>query len=196
MKKVVFVIIAVTLSVTTIAQLGVGPKAGLNRYALTGDDQSYLNALHVGGFVQVPVSGLFAVQPELLFSKQGNAFEENGEKFGTYTTYLNIPVMLQLNTKSGFFAEAGPEFGFLLAAKYKETGSTDEDVKKFFKGSNFSLGAGVGYRLKMGLGFGVRYNFGLANISAEDNFETKTTGGQVSVSYKFAAGKKSKKEDK
>ena len=193
MKRVVFFIIAVVLSVTTIAQLGAGPKAGLNKYALTGDDKSYLTALHLGGFVQIPVSGLFAVQPELLLSKQGNAFEENGEKFGTYTTYLNIPVMLQVNTKSGFFAEAGPEFGFLLAAKNKETGSPDVDVKNFFKSSNFSFGAGAGYRLKMGLGFGVRYNFGLANISSESNIETKTTGGQVSVSYKFTATKKSKK---
>ncbi len=191
MKKVVFIIIAVVLSITTIAQLGAGPKAGLNKYALTGDDQSYLTALHIGGFVQIPVSGLFAVQPELLFSKQGNAFEENGEKFGTYITYLNIPVMLQLNTKSGFLIEAGPEFGFLLSAKYKEGNTISEDVKKFFKGSNFSFGAGVGYRLKMGVGFGVRYNFGLANISAEDNTETKTTGGQVSFSYRFSRLKKS-----
>jgi Outer membrane protein beta-barrel domain len=191
MKKAAFIIIAFVCSTTnTIAQLSFGPKAGLNRYALTGDDQSYLNALHAGGFVQIPVSRVFAVQPELLFSAEGNEFEENNVKSGQYLGYINIPVMLRATSKGGFYAEAGPQFGFLLSAKNKESASPDADIKKFFKGTNLSVSAGAGYEFKMGLGIGARYNVGLSNLLKDDNPDAmKSIGLQVGLFYKVSASK-------
>ncbi len=194
MKKIFLATLLLVFIATSYAQINIGVKAGLNRYALTGDDKSYKNGLHIGAFAQIPITELLVVQPELLFSAEGNEFEENDIKFGQYLNYVNIPVMLRVNTKGGFYAEAGPQFGFLLSAKYKETGSPSEDIKKFFKGSNLSIGAGFGYQFKMGLGVGARYNFGLANIYSENNFETKSTGGQLSISYIFIDSKKSNRK--
>ena len=193
MKQLFMALLIITVACTATAQTGFGFKGGLNRFALTGDDQSYNNALHFGAFAQIKLGGQFAVQPELLFSNEGNAFEENNIKSGTYLSYVNIPVMAQVVTKSGFYAEAGPGFGFLLSAKYKETGIPKEDIKKFLKGFNVFFAAGLGYRLKMGLGFGIRYNFGISNIAVESADKTKSSGAQVSVSYKFNGIKGGKK---
>jgi Outer membrane protein beta-barrel domain len=191
MKKNIMVLLLAAVCTIAQAQVNIGVKTGLNRYALTGDDQSYKNSLHAGVFAQIPLNGLLVIQPELLFSSEGNAFEENDIKSGQYLGYVNIPVMLRLNTKGGFYAEAGLQFGFLLSAKYKETGSKDEDIKKYFKGSNLSLGAGAGYQFKMGLGIGARYNFGLSNLMKDKSFDAmKSIGLQAGIFYTFSTKKK------
>ncbi len=191
MKKILFIITALAISISIIAQVNIGVKAGLNRYALTGDDKSYKNGLHFGALAQIPVKGLLVMQPELLFSAEGNGFEENGIKSEQHLSYVNIPIMLRVKTKGGFYAEAGPQLGFLLSAKYKETGSPSEDIKKFFKSSNFSFGAGMGYQFKIGLGIGARYNFGLANLMKDENFDaTKSVGLQASIFYTVSTKKK------
>ena len=63
--------------------------------------------------------------------------------------------------------EFGPQLGFLLAAKYKdeEDGEKyEEDVKEFFKSTDFGLNFGLGYQLKSGIGFNARYTLGVIDI--------------------------------
>ncbi len=191
MKKILFIITALAISISIIAQVNIGVKAGLNKYALTGDDQSYKTALHFGAFAQIPLKAILVVQPELLFSAEGNGFEENGIKSEQHLNYVNIPLMLKVKTKGGFYAEAGPQLGFLMAAKNKETGSPSEDIKKFFKGSNLSFCAGMGYQFKMGLGVGARYNFGLSNLLKQANQDAmKSVGLQAGIFYTVSTKKK------
>ncbi len=194
MKKIMFSIAIATLTAPLLAQTGFGVKAGLNSYALTSnvDDKSFISAPHFGVFGQIQIAEGFSVQPELLYSKQGNGYETNGVKESINLDYMNIPVMLQLNTKKGFTFEAGPELGFLMNAKYKEAGTVKMDIKQLFKSTNLSLGLGLLYRTKIGLGFGFRYNIGLPNISAEANVVSKSTGGQLGLSYKFSFSKQNK----
>jgi hypothetical protein len=42
----------------------------------------------------------------------------------------------------------------------------------------------------MGLGIGIRYNLGMANIAAKGLDEMKTTGGHISVFYMLKSKKK------
>jgi Outer membrane protein beta-barrel domain len=193
MKNLCLPIVILLLSLSATAQTGVGVKGGLNSYALTSnvDDKSYISAPHFGVFAQINITEYFSVQPELVYSKQGNGYETNGVKESSNLDYINIPVMLQLNTKKGFSFEAGPELGFLMSAKYKEDGTVKRDIKQSFKGTNLSLGLGLVYRTKIGIGFGFRYNMGLSNVSSEANATAKSTGGQLGVSYKFSGKKKS-----
>jgi hypothetical protein len=194
MKNLCLSIAIFLLSLNAKAQTGVGLKAGLNSYALSSnvDDKSYVSAPHFGAFAQIYFTEIFSVQPELVFSSQGNGYETNGVKETRDLDYINIPIMLQANTKKGFTFEAGPEFGFLMSAKYKAAGASAKDIKKDFKSSNFSFGFGIVYRMKMGLGFGFRYNIGLSNISTVNNIVEKSTGGFLGVSYKFNLVTKSK----
>jgi Outer membrane protein beta-barrel domain len=192
MKKMLLVVAATLFFAATQAQIGFGPKGGLNSYALSSnvDDKSFVSGPHFGIFSQINITEQFSIQPELVYSKQGNGYETNGVKESTSLDYLNVPIMLQFNTKSGFSFEVGPELGFLMSAKYKEDGTVKRDVKQSFKGTNFSVGLGLVYRMKMGLGFGFRYNMGLSNVSSVANTEAKSTGGQLGISYKFQLSKK------
>ncbi len=200
MKKVVFVLAIVAIGFSAQAQVKFGVKAGLNGYNFSGDDADDLNTdtkigFNVGGLVNVPISTNFSFQPELLFSAEGAKVSEGEDRVNFNLNYVNIPLLAQFNSASGFYAEAGPQIGFLVSAKadYKINGvSTDEDIKDDLKSTNFSVAIGAGYKLASGLGFGARYNFGLSNISDDNDSDLKVGGFQVGLSYTFGGGKKSK----
>lgn len=187
MKKNILLAALIILAFNATAQLGIGVKGGFNRFALTGDDKSYIDRFHFGAFAQIPIKKMLVFQPEILFSAEGNGFEENGVKSGENLNYINLPLMIKLNTKSGFYLEAGPQIGLLLSAKFTESDRPDEDIKKFFKSTNISMGAGFGYQFKFGLGLSARYNFGITDLLKEANEEAmKSTGMQVGVFYRFS----------
>lgn len=187
MRKFMLLIIIIPLGIPTLAQTGVGIKAGFSSYALTGEDKSFKNALLLGAFAQIPVVKGLVIQPEILFSPEGNKFELDDKTISTYLTYINIPVMLKLHVTSGVYVEAGPQIGFLMSAKNTETGSPDVDIKKVLNSSSFSGGAGVHYQSKKGFGIGFRYNFGLNSIYKNASFgNVKSVGGIISLSYKFS----------
>jgi hypothetical protein len=195
-KALIILFISTVIIVAATAQTAFGIKGGLSSYALTGDDQSYKTGFHAGGLVQIKLGKQFIFQPELLLSQEGNSFEEEDVfsgttiEYGTYLNYVCVPLLTKLQTKGGFYAEAGPGLAFLLGANYKETGSPDMDVKNSFKSSNFFVGLGAGYQSKIGLGIGLRFNAGIANIAASGLEATKSMGGHISVFYLFKARKK------
>ncbi len=183
MKKVLLSLVVIATTVlASQAQVSYGAKAGANLYNFSGDDAEGLDSkigFNVGGFVNIPVSETFSVQPELVFSAEGAKASEGD---GTLNlNYLNIPIMLQYNTPSGFYAEAGPQIGLLMSAKAKLDGES-EDIKDSFKGTNISVG--------VGLGFGARYNLGLGNILDSDGGDLKLGGFQLGVSFKFGGSSK------
>jgi hypothetical protein len=195
MKKMILAVAAIFFYAVAEAQTGFGLKGGLNSYALSGnvEEKSFISRPYFGVFSKISITEQFSIQPELLYSKQGNGYEEDGMKQSINMDYINIPMMLQFNTKSGFAFEAGPELGFLMKAKYKENGTVKRDVKNEYKSTNFSIGLGLVYTTKIGLGFGFRYNIGLSNISAVANTVSKSTGGSLGISYKFSVKKNSGK---
>lgn len=200
MKKVLLVFAIVATAVTAQAQVSFGVKAGLNGYNFSGpdaDDADYKTKIgfNVGALVGIPVSDQFSVQPELLFSAEGSKISEGDDRINFNLNYLNIPVLLKFNSTSGFYAEAGPQVGFLMSAKAdsKIGGVSDEeDIKDSFKGTNFSLAIGAGYKLGNGLGIGARYNLGLSSVADDSDVNVKLGGFQFGLSYTFGGGNKSK----
>ena len=200
MKKIILAAAAVFAFGSANAQeTKFGVKGGLNIANLSGDieDNSSKVGFHVGGFVEIKVSDKFSVQPELLFSTQGTKVEESGNNFSSKSTlnlsYLNIPVMAKYYVAEGFSLEAGPQIGFLTAAKADFTTtqsgitvSGDEDVKDSFESIDFGVNFGAGYDFTKNLSAGLRYNLGLANI-AKDSGDEKISNNVLSVSlgYKF-----------
>ncbi|MBL7745326.1 MAG: PorT family protein [Chitinophagaceae bacterium] len=199
MKKVLVLVAAVVLVSAVQAQKGsikFGVKAGANFYKFSGDDADFGDVspkiqvgIAGGGLVNIPVSDMFSVQPEILFSMEGAKYEESGDKLMYKTNYINIPVLFQYNNASGFYAETGPQIGFLMSAK-ADDGSNSTDVKDSFKGTNFSWALGLGYKTKSGFGFGARYNLGLGNIIDETDVDIKLGGFHVGVFYLFGGEKK------
>ncbi|RZK49102.1 MAG: PorT family protein [Pedobacter sp.] len=149
-----------------------GVKAGATNTTLVGD----LDALdakigfYAGGLVDLPVSGNFHIQPELLFSMEGA--EDAG------LTYLRVPIMAKYYIFEGFNIQAGPQLGIKVAAE-------DDFTDELTKSVDFGLAAGVAYELPMGLFFDIRYNVGLANISDVDGGDITTAGVMLGAGWRF-----------
>lgn len=192
MKRLLIVAAFISTGMFVNAQTTYGVKAGANFYQFGGEDGSDIESqkmkvgFNLGGFVNLALSEQFSIQPELLFSSQGT-MQKSGEAKVTWNlNYINIPVMAQYNTASGFYAETGPEIGFLMSAKAKvkvDGESDSEDIKDQFKGFNFSWGLGAGYKLSSGLGIGARYVLGLANIIDAEEVKVTNNGFHVGLFY-------------
>ena len=167
MKKLILSLAVVTIATMTAnAQVGFGFKAGLNLATFSGSDASNITGkamqagANFGGMVQIPVSGRFSVNPELVFSMQGAKFDGGSDNLN----YLNIPVLAHFATASGFFVEAGPQIGFLLSAKEKATGGGSTDIKEFLQSTDFAAALGAGFQSRSGFGGNARVNLGLSSI--------------------------------
>lgn len=200
MKKILFVAVLVTAGIASQAQAKFGIKGALNFSKFAGDDKDFGVGIDpdfrigaaFGGFANIGLSDKFSFQPELLYSMEGAKYEEAGEELSIKTDFINIPLLFQYNA-SGFYAETGPQVGFLVSAK-ADDGTDEEDIKDSFKSTNFSWLLGAGYKLPSGLGFGARYNLGLGNIIDESDVDVKTSGFHISIFYTFGNAAKAAKK--
>lgn len=173
----------------SLTPLGTGPFS----------DPKMKLGLLLGVYSQFQLSEGLRLQPELMYSAEGCIIEAPLGASGTMATvfrdrinFLNIPLMLQFTKGSGFYFEAGPQIGFRLSAKSKFENlsnigggaSSVTDYKKNTKGTAFSLGAGAGYEMASGLGIGLRYMFGLNDISTTST-SLKSNVLSLSLMYRF-----------
>ena len=171
-----------------------GLKAGVNLYELkfdpstpgiSSDSKTSFNA---GIFFNVPITSMFSLQPEIIYSGQGGKFKGEDYKSEMALTYVSIPVMFQWNATAGFYVEAGPSLNVL--AKGKETTTNNDvtselDLKKRIKKTSISVMGGIGYKMKS-FGINARYDYGISNnAKIETDPEVKSTGIQVSLSWSF-----------
>ncbi len=222
MKKISLMALALSVSLALFAQENVnrtpmpnktyfGIKGGVNLAKLRPSDYTanepstnLKTTAHAGLLVRIPVSanGGFAVQPELLYNRQGSKMKTT-TTVGTVTTestyeqdlsYVSVPVMLQWKSAGGFYVETGPQASFLIVAQQEGPGNNNEtDNKDQMEKFDFSWGAGLGYMSRMGLGIGARYNHGFTNVLEE----TSTTGDarlrnsvvQIGLTWLFGANK-------
>lgn len=112
-----------------------GAKVGLNLSNLRGDYPAAINehnskiGFHIGGFAQYEINDKFALQPELLFSTQGNTYVHktyygggsyyDGADYNLKLNYLNLPIILKYKIIDKLNIEFGPQIGYLISAKTK-----------------------------------------------------------------------------
>lgn len=196
MKKISLFVLGIAVTVASLAQSPAqfGLKGGLNvstiRSADDDDDNDGIDSkigVHIGALAHIHLSSQFAVQPEILYSREGAEVEDSRLKLD----YINIPVMLQYMFNNGFRIEAGPQLGLLVSSKYKDD-DVEVDADDDFKTTNISLGFGVNYLSYSGLGVGARYNLGLSDISEAGNSNIKANTLQISLFYMFDSQHKAK----
>jgi hypothetical protein len=143
---------------------------------------------HGGAFALVKLTK-FAIQPEVLFSRQGAKFSFNAQNLRTNFDYINVPVMLKLYTVAGLNLQIGPQFGFLSKAGGNVINNLSNIVpaaKDLYKKSDLSLAVGLGWDLPFGLMIEGRYNLGLQAIQNNPSLDaTKNQVIQVSLGYKM-----------
>jgi hypothetical protein len=171
-KPILLLVVASLLGCSTAAQaqyrgrggsVSLGLKAGASLTDFVGPDANFDSrfGFHAGVFANIGFAKLFAFQPELLYSQKGAHFTNNNDA-GYRLHYVDVPLAFHVNT-DGFFFEAGPQVGILVAAK-SEAGSASADIKNAYKDIDFGYLAGLGYQLKHGLGVGLRYNGEFTNV--------------------------------
>ncbi len=143
---------------------------------------------HAGIFANIGLTRLVAFQPEVLYSQKGA--KTNAVDVNYRLHYVDVPLAFHVNT-DGFFFEAGPQVGFLVAAKY-QYGNTSTDTTPNYKSIDFGYLAGLGYQLKHGLGAGLRYNGAFTNFpksSVNGNMTTqpqqRNSAFQLYATYSF-----------
>ena len=189
MKKIILVTVMAIFALTNVNSQDIkfGAKAGLNFSSISGDNTRELDIgittdFNFGVLAEIPISEKFSFQPELMYSGQGYAGESSDDIINL--NYLNIPLMGKYYLIKGFSLEVGPQIGFLLSAKNKDT---DTDIKDAFNTVDFGVNFGLGYKFTNGINFDVRYNLGLSDINNIDGLTDKNKNGvfQLSVGYFF-----------
>ena len=183
MKKILLLAVVTVLGFTNVnaQEIKFGVKGGLNLANISGDNTKgvdVVTSFNFGVVSEIPISEKFSFQPELMYSGQGYGFNDNTVEL----SYLNVPLMGKYYVTKGLSVEAGPQIGFLLAAKNEKT-----NVKDSFNTVDFGVNFGLGYKLDNGLNFGLRYNLGLTDINNVANSSSKNQNRtiQLSIGYFF-----------
>lgn len=166
MKKIIFIVSVIVLLTTgqLMAQsddrrenLELGIKAGVNLSNIWDDASSdFQYDSKVGGvfgaFIGIPMGKMLGIQPEVLISQKG--FQGSGTllsvpySFSRTTTFLDIPLQLQLKPTEFFTLLVGPQYSYLIKQKDNYTfGSNSTDQEQEFKNENIRkniLGAVLG----------------------------------------------------
>lgn len=189
MKKLFLALVAVVLFCSAKAQtdITIGPKLGFNATNITNSVGKNKISFSLGGFAEFKFNDFLAIQPELLYSRQGYRTKSNGIKGKHRVNYLNIPVLAKLYVLDNFSVDLGPQFGFALNDRYKsKIGDTITKTKnKDFNVFDVSFAFGVSYELDMGLMLSARYNLGLTNVHDSWSDNNKNHVFQLSAGWRF-----------
>lgn len=221
MKRYFLLFTSIAFSTFAIAQsqISYGVKAGVTQATLKGDAMNSLQSLidftdgvvttgnrtgfYAGGYVNIPVTEQFSIEPSLLYSQKGYAlngsfsvkgaeFLSAGAKAQLNTTYIDLPVVAKANF-SGLQIFAGPQISYLADAKLRTTvgalgfNLVDEnfDVKNQFNSIDFALTGGVGYQFSNGFNISAAYDHGLSKVDNGQSFDSYNRVFKVGVGFKF-----------
>ena len=127
-------------------ELKLGFKAGVN-FANVYDSQGQdfvaegKAGFAAGAYVAIPIGKFFGIQPEIMYSQKG--FKAKGNVLGfTYdyaktSTYLDIPVLLQIKPIPVLSIVAGPQFSYLLDTKNEFNGSSTTTTEASINQDNY-----------------------------------------------------------
>ncbi len=201
-----------------------GLKAGLSVASFRGSDvqEGFTSVLGANGGLTADfsLSDNFSFHPELLYSQKGAKVDQtySDELLGLPVSlrlsgpvrlhYLDLPLLLRART-NGFFVEAGPQLGYLLAQKSTITtavtitvpgtppmteSETQTDTSlDGLRRLDVGYVLGVGYQLPQGLEVALRYNGGLTNLDNDPDRNARTkarnSAFQVQLGYAFGGGR-------
>ncbi|HYD92146.1 MAG TPA: porin family protein [Flavobacterium sp.] len=171
-----------------------GVKGGVNFATVTGDDfdsPDSRTSFHVGLLAEFPLSDMFSIQAEALYSGQGFESDVDGGIIGGdgkveyQLDYINVPVLAKVYVVEGLSLEAGPQFSFKVNEEIDsdpndDPGDTDLDEAESF---DFGLAGGLTFQTNMGLFATGRYTIGLTDIVQD--VDAKNAVFQLGIGYKF-----------
>ncbi len=148
----------------SFGQITWGAKGGTNITTLGefNSGNSPQLRLHAGFYYQQRLEQQFGIVAELQYSMQGARAANISRRYLAYN-YLNLPVLIKFYNINDVYFEIGPQFGYLLSAKFHDDGFT-ENVKANVKNFDFTGLIGGGKDTDFG-NYGARAGFGFTNTS-------------------------------
>ena len=135
MKKIILTSLMLCSVFAFSQEIKFGANVGLNLSNLRGDYPTEIDehnskiGFHIGGFAEYSINEKFTLQPELLFSTQGNTYGYkdyyggssyyDGADYNLKLNYLNLPVILKYKIIEKLSIDFGPQIGYLMSAKTK-----------------------------------------------------------------------------
>ena len=136
MKKIILTVAAVFALGTASAQdMKFGVKAGYvnANYGADANDGDARSGFYLGGLVDFTISEKFHVQPELLYTMEGNGEDEFDLNF------VRIPVMAKYYVADAFSLQAGPQIAFVAGGGEAKDGYGHINHSPEFKVADESL---------------------------------------------------------
>ena len=162
---------------------------------------------HVGSYLEIPVGNNWVIEPALLYSQKGISVKgrlpENLPWIleilnidATVTNrahYIDMPVIARYYVGEGLNIFGGPQISYLASNKLNiEAGALGFnvlnetlDINEGFRRVDVGLTAGLGYKLASGLNISASYDFGLASLDDQNNFDVYNRVARLSVGYTF-----------
>ena len=219
MKKLLLSLMMVGAGIAASAQTSpvkFGVKAGVTFPTMAfnedmGIDIKTSTSFYIGGTADIPVGGMFSIQPGITLSGKGfkineSASDEDGAFDVTAKSnllYIEIPVNALVSIPVGegkVFLGAGPYYGMAIAGKVKgkatvtmggetESESIDEDIEfgddGEYKRADFGVNFLGGYQLSNGFNIHAGYGLGLSNVSQDSDVKAKNRVLSVGLGFSF-----------
>lgn len=135
MKKIILTSLMLCSVFAFSQEIKFGAKVGLNLSNLRGDYPKEIDehnskiGFHIGGFAEYKINDKLTLQPELLFSTQGNTYGYKdyyggdsyyeGAESNIKLNYLNLPIVFKYKIIEKFSIDFGPQIGYLMSATNK-----------------------------------------------------------------------------
>jgi hypothetical protein len=219
-KKTFFSVISVLMINSLHAQVTYGIRSGVNYASWKGDDIQIIQDLvdktdgyivtkgrtgmHVGGYVNIPISEVFSFEPGLEYSKKGYSLKGDFQipvlkylninaRAQVQSHYIDMPLLFKANVYKGLQLYAGPQVSYLvrstLNAKLGVFGITlfnrGIGITERFNKVDMGLTGGIGYQFENGLNVQAGYDYGLSKLDKNDNYSAYNRVVKVSVGYSF-----------
>lgn len=175
----------------TVTAQDFGIKGGLNYSTVSkgkfeeGPDPR--TSFHIGFLGEIPVvPNVFAIQPEVVYSRQG--FETvvkpligSNYKVTYQIDYVNVPVLAKLYLGKLVSIEAGPQFGLKVSEKTESdnNSSTEDNVNNF----DTAIAAGVSFNFAGGAFITGRFTQSLNEVVKDS--DSKNMVFQVGIGFKM-----------
>lgn len=161
------------------------------------------SGIFAGGFVSVPVSENFAIEPGLYYSQKG--YEMKGSlqwkaveflnasaKAKLDAHYVDLPLYLKANF-GGFQFFAGPQVSYLVNADLKTRAGVfginllqkNWDVTNDYNRLDAGLSGGIGYQFNNGINLSAVYDHGLSKVDADKSLEAYNRLFKIGLGMRF-----------
>ena len=140
----------------------IGFKGGLSiATIIKTNDNSFssdpLYGFNGGGVLQLPLGKVISLQPEILFSQKGYRAKGAGLvgdfDYRRYLNFLDIPLLLRINTSKDVGIVVGPQYSYLLSTHTRfNSGATSYEQTVNYENNNITrniFGGVIGFDINL-----------------------------------------------